>query len=653
MAKINGINVAQPKSPGTGSADTAFSVLPPTGSASLFRVSGDGTTTVSGALTVTGSSFIQIPSASSSGIIVANPHDANNTSYSFQLQDALGRNNIWMKSWSSGGSSYTGEMYVNNIINVGFGTVINGNTIKHGFNNILYIQNGGGITNLAGNVAIGSTAITSPSSRLHIRGAGATSTTIGLRVENANAIESLVVNDANNVLIGTTTDSGFRLDVNGTARIQGALTTNLTSGSVPFVGASGLLTQDNNNLFWDNVNKRLGVGTSSPTEKLSINGSINFTTPAYLKSHTNNIIAGQDTFGSYLFAGTNSANTPAWLFIGRMNTDTIFQTNGGLERMRIASGGNVGIGTTSPQARLDVRAQGALSTDIAFRVRNSADNFDIIRATGDGSVFIGQGAGNVNTGVYNTANGFNALFSNTTGIYNTANGVNSLRFNTTGNSNTTIGAFALQNNTTGGENTALGANSLQNNITGNNNTANGNSAGRFIADGTTANTITNNSVFLGVGTKALANSQTNQIVIGHNAIGAGSNTVVLGNDSIVTTALKGNVGIGTTSPQARLDVRAQGALSTDIAFRVRNSEDTLNLVTVQGNGNVGIGTDTPEDTAILDVSSTKKGFLPPRMTESQRDDISTPANGLMIYNTDREEINVYTNNNGWRTLAYA
>jgi hypothetical protein len=50
MAKINGINVAQPKSRGTGSADIAFSVLPPTGSASLFRVSGDGTTTVSGSL---------------------------------------------------------------------------------------------------------------------------------------------------------------------------------------------------------------------------------------------------------------------------------------------------------------------------------------------------------------------------------------------------------------------------------------------------------------------------------------------------------------------------------------------------------------------------------------------------------------------------
>jgi hypothetical protein len=45
-----------------------------------------------------------------------------------------------------------------------------------------------------------------------------------------------------------------------------------------------------------------------------------------------------------------------------------------------------------------------------------------------------------------------------------------------------------------------------------------------------------------------------------------------------------NIGIGTTSPQASLDVRAQGALSTDIAFRVRNSADTQNSFEINGLG---------------------------------------------------------------------
>jgi hypothetical protein len=40
------------------------------------------------------------------------------------------------------------------------------------------------------------------------------------------------------------------------------------------------------------------------------------------------------------------------------------------------------------------------------------------------------------------------------------------------------------------------------------------------------------------------------------------------------------------------------------------------------------------------------------MREFERDDIVSPAVGLMVYNTDTDEINVYTNNNGWRILAY-
>jgi len=52
--------------------------------------------------------------------------------------------------------------------------------------------------------------------------------------------------------------------------------------------------------------------------------------------------------------------------------------------------------------------------------------------------------------------------------------------------------------------------------------------------------------------------------------------------------------------------------------------------------NVGIGAEsfTPDPSAMLDVKSTDKGFLPPRMTTAERDAISEPAEGLMIYNSD-------------------
>jgi uncharacterized protein (TIGR02145 family) len=50
--------------------------------------------------------------------------------------------------------------------------------------------------------------------------------------------------------------------------------------------------------------------------------------------------------------------------------------------------------------------------------------------------------------------------------------------------------------------------------------------------------------------------------------------------------------------------------------------------------NVGIGTTTPNASAQLDVSSTTKGFLPPRMTADQRNAIASPAEGLLIYQID-------------------
>jgi hypothetical protein len=56
---------------------------------------------------------------------------------------------------------------------------------------------------------------------------------------------------------------------------------------------------------------------------------------------------------------------------------------------------------------------------------------------------------------------------------------------------------------------------------------------------------------------------------------------------------------------------------------------------------VGIGTTTPHPSAILDVSSSIKGFLMPRMTTAQRDAIVAPAIGLQIYNTDDKCIDLY------------
>jgi hypothetical protein len=56
---------------------------------------------------------------------------------------------------------------------------------------------------------------------------------------------------------------------------------------------------------------------------------------------------------------------------------------------------------------------------------------------------------------------------------------------------------------------------------------------------------------------------------------------------------------------------------------------------------VGIGTTSPNASAVLDVESVNKGFLPPRMTTGQRNAITTPAEGLTIYNTDLKCLDTY------------
>jgi len=62
---------------------------------------------------------------------------------------------------------------------------------------------------------------------------------------------------------------------------------------------------------------------------------------------------------------------------------------------------------------------------------------------------------------------------------------------------------------------------------------------------------------------------------------------------------------------------------------------------VWSQNNVGIGTTTPDNSAILELYSTSHGFLVPRLTTTQRNAISSPATGLLIYNLDNQRFEYY------------
>ena len=72
------------------------------------------------------------------------------------------------------------------------------------------------------------------------------------------------------------------------------------------------------------------------------------------------------------------------------------------------------------------------------------------------------------------------------------------------------------------------------------------------------------------------------------------------------------------------------------------------------NNNVGVGTTTPDPTAILDVTSTSKGVLVPRLTTASRLAIASPAQGLLVYDTDLGCFYYYnTTTSAWVSLCQA
>jgi hypothetical protein len=236
-----------------------------------------------------------------------------------------------------------------------------------------------------------------------------------------------------------------------------------------------------------------------------------------------------------------------------------------------------------------------------------------------------------------TINGITAGKGGGSILTNTAFGVSALALNITGIQNTCFG-YQAGAKVNSNRVTAFGHQALANITGGGNHIAIGHQAGAFLANGITAFIGGNTSIFIGNNTYPAAESQTNQIVIGNAAIGLGSNTTVLGNSSTLTTAIYGNLLLGTTTDagfklnvngtarvtgaatfsssvtatgnvssygQLRLETSAYGSIvvgsrssetdfqiyNTGNIFRIYNgTSDALNINT---SGNVGIGTTTP------------------------------------------------------------
>jgi len=136
----------------------------------------------------------------------------------------------------------------------------------------------------------------------------------------------------------------------------------LTTGSVLFAGASGALSQDNTNFFWDDSNNRLGIGNNTPTEALTVTGNmlLNLTGSTSVKIYN---VTGINTYES---AGPTLISSTGGNYINiKASGDFAIQTNGsGVNKLVISTSNSLGNTTTQFNSTLFAQGNVLASTEV-------------------------------------------------------------------------------------------------------------------------------------------------------------------------------------------------------------------------------------------------------------------------------------------------
>ena len=162
----------------------------------------------------------------------------------------------------------------------------------------------------------------------------------------------------------------------------------------------------------------------------------------------------------------------------------------------------------------------------------------------------------------------------------------------------------------------------------------------------------------GVGYAALAHEGAGGLLLSRsNAVAIGNRGIVANNDVVGMISFAADDGVSNAFINAaRIQAVVDGTPGTNdmpgrlVFLTTADGAGTPSeRMRIDASGNVGIGT-TANASAILHLSSTTKGFLPPVLTTTQRDAISSPAEGLMIYNTTTNKLNFY-NGSAWEAVT--
>jgi hypothetical protein len=565
-------------------------------------------------------------------------------------------------------------------------------------------------------------------------------------------------------LNGNTTATGIVITAGGLST-NSLTNTSLTTGSILFADGGGLINQSNATFFWDNTNKRLGIGTASPSAPLDIhatgtNATFNGTgsNNAYLQFQNagtskwrigNTYNGGLNTFDIYnnslgtsalkfnvsdnnsTFSGSLFVNN-GWVAlkenIGTASTSTYLtlnasSTGSSIESLLLGlSAGNImslnfttssNYGYTFPSASGTIALTSDLSSYLPLTggtltgalsgtsitgtslVKSGGTSAQILAA--DGSVITAGTNITISGGTIASSGGSMAIGGSITSatagsvLYAGASGVlaqNNANF-FWDNTNNRLGLGTASPSYTldvSGTSRHNGQTTLTGSVTASSALAQGiiatptlvAAANSDVLVGLDINPTFTNGAFTGVSNYALrvrGTTNTNFFSTGNIGINQstdagykldvngtshlGGRVQIGGGDNYteITTTASGTVAIQLYRKYINISNGFDNGLTIDAGFGA-SSIAKINVsgtqpLCINGAGKetvFGLDTATSSTTALVRMESTTKGFLPPRMTTTQRNAISSPATGLVIYDTTLNKLAVYTGS-AWETVT--
>jgi hypothetical protein len=398
-----------------------------------------------------------------------------------------------------------------------------------------------------------------------------------------------------------------------------------TNGRVLFQGTGNVL-QQSSSLFWDSTNNRLGIGTSSPTNILTLGAAV----AASLQSSAASIFTSNEN-ASNVFVQVAASNDPVQrpVFAGTKARGTL------LSPTAVQSGDAI---TTFLSTAFDGTA-GQASAGLSFDAESNASSGNAPQLI---SFITGASGGTRTTKMQVRSNG-NVLINTTTdaGFRLDVSGTARFSDNLTiqGNQKRLILRETISGSTFFGidfiaSNASTIASILSNQSSG--------EIRNFVASGGYFSTFYSN------GSERMRIPTTGNVLI-NTTTDAGFRLDVNGTARVQSLLTLSNGSYST----AAIGWGAQIGFYYDASLGIITNIGGVTISSVNGtrfnfDKAVGIGTFnmTNDASARLQINSTTQGFLPPRMTTTQKNAIASPAAGLMVYDTTLNVISYY-NGTSW------